>query len=159
MFDTIAGGSYGECPYAEIAEKLEKMSRNNKAWSIRKSDTRTKNFAVQSAHNLVADDLLEEMDQMITELGLLLKHVTGGAEKLNAVNYLSKPPPTMMNAIMRRIPMQEMCRRGVSDGVPKAQIRIIGAKVKGTKVGSMVTITVSVIMFDKDITTATKTST
>ena len=24
--DTIAGGSYGECPYAEIAEKLEKIS-------------------------------------------------------------------------------------------------------------------------------------
>ena len=31
VFDTIAGGSYGECPYAEIAEKLEKISRNNKA--------------------------------------------------------------------------------------------------------------------------------
>ena len=25
MLDTIAGGSYGECPYAEIAEKLEKI--------------------------------------------------------------------------------------------------------------------------------------
>ena len=24
--DIIAGGSYGECPYAEIAEKLEKIS-------------------------------------------------------------------------------------------------------------------------------------
>lgn len=22
VFDTIAGGSYGDCPYAEIAEKL-----------------------------------------------------------------------------------------------------------------------------------------
>ena len=30
---------------------------------------------------------------MRTELGLVLKHVTGGAEKINAVNYLSKPPP------------------------------------------------------------------
>ena len=29
---------------------------------------------------------------MITELGLVLKHVTGGAEKINAVNYLAKPP-------------------------------------------------------------------
>ena len=30
VLDIIAGGSYGECPYAEIAEKLEKISRNNK---------------------------------------------------------------------------------------------------------------------------------
>ena len=25
VLDTIAGGSYGECPYAEIAEKLENL--------------------------------------------------------------------------------------------------------------------------------------
>ena len=31
MLDTISGGSYRECPYAEIAEKLEKISRKNKA--------------------------------------------------------------------------------------------------------------------------------
>ena len=36
----------------------------------------------------------------------------------------------MMNAIMRR--------QGVSDQAPKAQIRIPGAKVKGTKVRTMV---------------------
>ena len=30
---------------------------------------------------------------MRTELGLVLKHVTRGAEKINAVNYLSKPQP------------------------------------------------------------------
>ena len=30
---------------------------------------------------------------MRTELGSVLKHVTGGAEKINAVNYLAKPPP------------------------------------------------------------------
>ena len=39
VLDTIAGGSYVECPYAEIAEKLEKISWNNKAWSTRNSDT------------------------------------------------------------------------------------------------------------------------
>ena len=33
------------------------------------------------------------MAQMRTELGLVLKHVTGGAEKINAVNYMAKPPP------------------------------------------------------------------
>ena len=31
VLDTIAGGSYEECPYAEIAEKLEKISPNNKS--------------------------------------------------------------------------------------------------------------------------------
>ena len=52
-----------------------------------------------------------------------------------------------------------MSRRGVSDRAPKAQIGIIGAKVKGTKVGTMVTIIVRVIMSDMETTTATKTST
>ena len=32
VLDIIARGSYGECPYAKIAEKLEKISWNNKAW-------------------------------------------------------------------------------------------------------------------------------
>ena len=45
----------------------------------------------------------------------------------------------MMNAIMRRKLMQLMSRQGVSDQAPKARIWIIGAKVKGTKVGTMVT--------------------
>ena len=30
---------------------------------------------------------------MRTEIGLVLKHITRGAEKINAVNYLPKPPP------------------------------------------------------------------
>ena len=56
-----------------------------------------------------------------------------------------------------------MSRRGVFNRVPKAQIRRIGAKVKETmvketKVRSMVTITLRVIMYDMEITTATKTS-
>ena len=92
VLDTIAGGSYGECPYAEIAEKLEKISRNNKAWSTRKSYTGRNTFAVQSTHNPATDEIREEMTQMKSELGLVLKHVTGGVEKINAVNYLLKPP-------------------------------------------------------------------
>ena len=31
ILDAIVGGSYGECTYAEIVEKLEKISQNNKA--------------------------------------------------------------------------------------------------------------------------------
>ena len=77
MLDTIAGGSYGECPYAEIAEKLEKLSWNNKAWSTSKSVTRRNTFAVQSTHNPATDEICEEMDQMRTEFGLVLKHITG----------------------------------------------------------------------------------
>ena len=52
-----------------------------------------------------------------------------------------------------------MNRRGVFDRAPKAQIRIIGTKVKGTKVGSMGTIAVRVIMSKMETTTATTTST
>ena len=52
-----------------------------------------------------------------------------------------------------------MNRWGVSDQVSKALIRRISAKVKGTKVGTMVTTTVRVIMSEMETTTATTTST
>ena len=49
--------------------------------------------------------------------------------------------------------------RGVFDRAPKAQIRIIGAKVKETKVGTMVTTIAMVIMSEIETTTTTTTST
>ena len=52
-----------------------------------------------------------------------------------------------------------MSRRRVFDQVPKALIRRIGAKVKGTQVRTMVTTTMRVIMSEMDTTTATTTST
>ena len=48
-----------------------------------------------------------------------------------------------------------MRRWGVSDQAPKAQIRITSAKVKGIKVGTMVTTTVKVIMSEMETTTTT----
>ena len=92
VLDTIAGGSYGECTYVDIAEKLEKIFRNNKAWNTRKLDIERNTFAVQASHNPIADEIHEEMSQMRTELGWVLKHVTSGAENVNAVNCLAKPP-------------------------------------------------------------------
>ena len=62
-------------PYAEIAEKLEKISRNNKAWSTRKSYAGRNTFPA-------TDEIREEMTQMRTELGLVLKHVTGVQKRL-----------------------------------------------------------------------------
>ena len=52
-----------------------------------------------------------------------------------------------------------MSRRGISDRALKAQIRIIGAKIKGTKVRTMVTTTVRIIMSEIETTTATTTLT
>ena len=76
VLDTIAGGSYGECTYAEIVEKLEKISHNNKSRSTIMWDTKRNTFAVQATNNLTADETREELAQMRNEVGLILKHVS-----------------------------------------------------------------------------------
>ena len=58
-------------------------------------DTGRNTFSVQATHNPAADEIHEDMTQIRTELRLVLKHVTGGAEKVNAVNYLTRPPPSV----------------------------------------------------------------
>ena len=60
---------------------------------------------------------------------------------------------------MTRISMQSMKKWGTSDQAPKAKIRIIGPKVKGTKVGTMVTTTVRFIMSEMETIITTTTST
>ena len=61
----------------------------------RRSDTGRKTFAIHTTNNQPADEILEEMAQMRTELGLALRHVSGGAEKINAVNYLTINPSSL----------------------------------------------------------------
>ena len=48
---------------------------------------------MQSTHNPATDEIREEMAQMRTEVGFVLKHITGGEKKIIAVNYLCKLPP------------------------------------------------------------------
>ena len=85
------GGSYGKFTYAKITEKLEKISRHNKSWSSRKSYIGINTIVVQAIHNTTAHEVREEMVQMRTKLMLVLKPVTGGAENVNALNYMTKP--------------------------------------------------------------------
>ena len=79
-------------------------------------------------------------------------------EKINIVNYLSKPPSLNDECYYEEDSYAVNKETGVFDRVPKDLIRIIGAKVKGTKVGSMVSLTMRVIIFEREITTVTKTS-
>ena len=61
MLNTIVGRSYGECIYAEIAEKLEKMSHNNKSQSTRNSEMGRNTITVHATNNSTIDGIREEM--------------------------------------------------------------------------------------------------
>ena len=61
ILDTIVGASCGDFTFEKIAEKLKKISRNNKAWSTIKSDTDRNRFAIQAISNQSEDYMREEM--------------------------------------------------------------------------------------------------
>ena len=59
----------GNANMLRIAEKLEKISHNNKAWNTRKSNTRRNSFAVLATNNPSANNICEELAQLRTEIG------------------------------------------------------------------------------------------
>ena len=142
-----------------LLKKLEKISRNNKAWSTRKSDTGRNTFRVQSTHNPATNEIREEMAQMRTELGLVLKHVTGGAEKINAVNYLTKPPPPIDECYYEEDSYAVNEQMGGFRPSAQGSNQENWRQGQGTKVETMVTTTVRVIMSEMETTTATTTLT
>ena len=72
---------------------------------------------------------------------------------------MSKPPPPNDECYYAEDSNAVNEQTGGFQQSVKAQIRIIGAKVKGTKVGTMVTTIVRFIMSQKVTTTTTKTLT
>ncbi|KAH0767894.1 hypothetical protein KY285_003765 [Solanum tuberosum] len=77
VLDTIARGSYGECTFEQSTEKLEKISRNKKAWST-------------ESRILGGTRLSFKLQATSRQMKF---HVSGGAEKVNVVNYLTRDPP------------------------------------------------------------------
>ena len=74
---------------------MEKKSGNNNAWTTRKSDTRKNTFAVQDTNNPSTNEMHEDSPHIRNEVVFILKHINGGAKKVNLVNYLTmSPPPT-----------------------------------------------------------------
>ncbi|XP_049358800.1 uncharacterized protein LOC125823464 [Solanum verrucosum] len=75
-----------------IGLRVFPLSLTDDVASTRKLDTGRNTFPVQAATNQSADDIRDKMDQIRIELGLVLKYVSGSAEKVNVVNYLTKTP-------------------------------------------------------------------
>ena len=98
------------------------------------------------------------MAQMRTKLGLVLKHVTGGAEKINAFSYLAKPPPPNDECYYAEDSYAVNEQTGGFRPSAQGSNQDDWRQGQGTKVGSMVTITVRVIMSEMETTTATRNS-
>ena len=82
-----------------------------------------------------------------------------GAQKVNTVNYLYKPPPPIDEYYSEEDSYAINEQMGVSDKNPTDTIRRIRAKIKEIEVGTMIITTERVIMYEIGITTATTTST
>lgn len=80
VLDTIAGGSYGIWTWAQINEKMQKLSHNNKAWSTRMLYSTRNIFAVQDTNISTTDNIHEKMVLITTELGFVFKHVSMDTE-------------------------------------------------------------------------------
>uniref|UniRef100_M1DIJ0 Integrase core domain containing protein n=1 Tax=Solanum tuberosum TaxID=4113 RepID=M1DIJ0_SOLTU len=68
-FDVV--GSAGAI---EIVGKLEKISKNDKAWSTKTLATTKSMFSIQATPNYSNNDISEEMTTLRTEVSLVLKH-------------------------------------------------------------------------------------
>ena len=75
------------------------------------------------------------------------------------VNYLAKPQPPVDEYYYEEDSCEMNEKMGGFCRMPKAQIRIIGAKVKEIKVGTFGITTERVTMFEMETTTAETTST
>ena len=96
---------------------------------------------------------------MRSEIGLVLKYVTGGAEKINVVNYLTKIQPPADEYYYEEDNYTVNDQTGVSDRTPKAPIRRIDVKVKDIKVRIMGIRIDRSSMFEMETINATTTST
>lgn len=74
------------------------------------------------------------MDQMKIELWLVMKHVSGGTEKVNAVNCLTKTPPSAKEYYYEEDAYAVKNKLEVFGQMPKFPTRISVAKVKVTNV-------------------------
>ena len=114
---------------------------------------------MQSTHNPATDEIREEMAQIRTELGLVLKHVTRGAEKINEVNYLSNPPPPNDECYYVEDSYAVNEQTGGFRPSVQGSNQENWCQGQGNKSRIYGNYNREVIMFEKEITTAIKTST